>query len=85
MLVVPVTSLAASIVVAAMPITIPDPSGFSPVTRQMKSVFELLKQLARPSVKQFGAYIPASEVQKALDDAGDPDLNRRFDVDVLSL
>jgi hypothetical protein len=50
-LVVPVASLAASIVVGAMPITIPDPSGFAPITPQMKSAFELRKQSAPPSVE----------------------------------
>jgi hypothetical protein len=80
-LVVPVASLAASVVVGAMPITIPDPSGFAPITRQMKSVFELQKQSVPPSVEQFGSYIPTSEVRKALDDAGDLNLNRRFDVE----
>jgi hypothetical protein len=80
-LVVPVASLAASVVVGAMPITIPDPSGFAPVTPQMKSAFELQKQSAPPGVEQFESYIPTSEVQNALDDAGDLNLNRRFDVD----
>jgi hypothetical protein len=78
--VVPVASLAASIVVGAVPLTIPDPSGFAPITPPMKSVFEILQQALPPNVELFEAYIPNSEVQKALDNAGDPNLNRRFDV-----
>jgi hypothetical protein len=79
-LVVPVASLAASVMVGAMSITIPDPSGFAPITPQMKSVFELQKQAVPPIIEQFGAYIPTSEVPKALDVAGHPDPDRRFDV-----
>ena len=76
----PVASSAASVVVGTTPITIPDPRGFTPITSEMRSVFELQKQALPPNIVQFGAYISVSEVQKALDDAGAPNLDRRFDV-----
>ena len=73
-------SFAATVVVGTTPIVIPDPSGFTSITPQMKSVFELQKQSVPPNIEQLGAYISAAEVHKALGDAGDPNLDRRFDV-----
>jgi hypothetical protein len=78
--VTPVASLAATVVVGTTPIVVPDPNGFTSITPQMRSVFELQKQSVPPNIEQFGAYISASEIHKALGDAGDPNLDRRFDV-----
>jgi hypothetical protein len=79
-LIVPAASLAASITVGAVQLTIPDPNGFAPITPQMKSVSDILQQALPPNIELLGAYIPTSEVQKALDNVGDLNLNRRFDV-----
>jgi hypothetical protein len=76
----PAAPSAASIVVGTTQVTIPDPRGFTPITPEMRSVFELQKQAVPQNILQFGAYIPVSEVQTALNAAGDPNLDRRFDV-----
>jgi hypothetical protein len=76
----PVASSGASVVVGTTPITIPDPRGFTLITPEMRSVFELQKEALPQNIVQFGAYIPVSQVQTALDAAGFPNLDRRFDV-----
>jgi hypothetical protein len=77
---VPAAALAASIVVGGVPLTIPNPAGFVPLTPQMKATYELQRQSVPASVEQFGVYLPESEARNAITDDPDLNLNRRFSI-----
>lgn len=70
---------ATDISIGGVPLQIPSPAGFSPVTPHMAELYELQKQFVAPTNEEFVAFIPDSEVSAALSGAI-PDLRRRFAV-----
>lgn len=70
---------ASDIQVGDVPITIPSPGGFSPVTPQMAPLFEMQKHFVAASNEEFLAFIAEENVPKAM--AGEiPEMPRRFTV-----
>lgn len=78
-LLMPAVGMAADILVGDVFIHVPAPAGFSPVTRQMRELYELQKQFVAPSNEEFVAFIPEDDVATA-SAGGIPDLTRRFTV-----
>jgi hypothetical protein len=79
LLLAPEVSVAADISVGGVSLTIPNPSGFISVTRQMAVLYDLQKQFVAPTNEEFVVFIPERDVPAAL--KGDiPDLPRRFTV-----
>jgi hypothetical protein len=79
------TAQADSVVVGGVAFTIPSPVGFAPLTPQMKELYKADRLNVASNVERLGAYIPESEVGKALDDAVDfrtLHLDRTFQVQI---
>lgn len=66
--VLPGVGWATDISVGGVSVTIPNPIGFSPVTQQMTSLYELQKQFVAPVNKEFATFIPERDVSAALKD-----------------
>lgn len=58
----------ADISVGGVSLVIPDPVGFSPVTPQMLSLYELLEQIVPPANVEYVNFIPEQDVPAALQD-----------------
>lgn len=79
MLLVSAISVAADISIGGVSLQIPNPRGFSAVTRQMGELYELQKQFVAPTNEEFVSFIPDGDVPAA--QLGQiPDLPRRFTV-----
>jgi len=72
-------SAAASISVGGVSIAIVRPDGFSPVTPEMASLYELQNNFVAPMNQEFVAFIRERDVASALADEI-PDMTRRFTV-----
>jgi len=79
LLLLPAVSGATDISIGGVSLTVPNPTGFSPVTQQMKLLYDLQKQFVAPMNEEFVAFIPERDVAAVLKD-DIPDLPRRFAV-----
>jgi hypothetical protein len=79
LLLLPVVSGATDISVGGVSLAIPNPDGFSPVTPQMTTLYEIQKQFVAPTNEEFAAFIPDRDISAVLKDEI-PDLPRRFTV-----
>jgi hypothetical protein len=79
LLLAPGVSGAANINVGGVSLTIPNPSGFSPVTPQMALLYKMQKQFVAPTNEEFVVFIPEQHVAAVLKD-DIPDMPRRFAV-----
>jgi hypothetical protein len=70
---------AADISIGGVALTIPDPKGFTPITQQMTTLYDLEKQFVAPSNTEYVAFIPEETVAAVM--KGDlSHLARRFTV-----
>lgn len=79
LLLIPSLCLATDISIGGVPLAIPSPGGFSPVTPEMGNLFEMQKQFVAPMNEEYVTFIPDGDVPAAL--RGEiPELPRRFTV-----
>jgi hypothetical protein len=79
LLLVPSICGAADISIWDVSLSIPNPSGFSPVTQEMAVLHDLQKQFVAPTNEEFVAFIPERDVPAALRHEI-PEMPRRFTV-----
>jgi hypothetical protein len=79
LLLAPAVGGASNISIGGVPLSIPNPQGFGPVTQQMVALYDLQKQFVAPTNEEYVAFIPEGYLAAAL--KGEiPDLTRRFTV-----
>lgn len=79
LLLAPAVGGASNISIGGVPLSIPNPQGFGPVTHQMVMLYDLQKQFVAPTNEEYVAFIREGDLAAAL--KGEiPDLSRRFTV-----